>query len=90
VGHKEKALHHLKEVERWDARVSELEAWAEKEIGPRPQTTELFLYRMKQQLNKIQNEYAQATGNRNHQMQMAIMYGIFALNEEADGEASWS
>jgi hypothetical protein len=86
VGHKEKALHHLKEAERWNARVNALETWAEREIGPRPQTTELFLYRMRQQLDTVSHEYAAAVGNRNTQIQMATMYGIMALLEEADGE----
>ena len=86
MGHKEKALQCLEQAERWNSRVNALEAWAEREIGPRPQTTELFLYRMRQQLDTISHEYAAAVGNRNTQIQMATMYGIMALLEEADGE----
>jgi hypothetical protein len=88
VTYKEKALQCLEQAERWNARVNALEAWAEKEVGPRPQTTELFLYRMKQQLDTIVHEYAAAVGNRNTKIQMATMYGIMALLEEADGETS--
>ena len=87
MGHKEKAQHHLEQVERWDARVNALDAWAEQEVGTNHVTRELFLLRMEQKLDTIQKEYASAVSSRNRHIQMTIMHGIMALLEEADGEA---
>jgi hypothetical protein len=79
VTYKDKAYHHLQEVERWDARVNALDAWAEKEVGTNHVTRELFLLRMEQQLGTIQKEYAGAVSSRNRHIQMTIMYGIMTM-----------
>jgi hypothetical protein len=79
VTNKEKMRKHLTLVEKWDNKINTLEARAEEEIG-RQSTREIFLYRMSQYFSPGR-VYKQAINNRNHNIQMAIMYGIAASHD---------